>query len=269
MMTNPEPTSAEVVPFRPKSMLEVIAEAVRDPACDVVKMQAIIDMQLKLEAEEARKSFTRDFIALQAELPTINKDGLIDHGAGKQKSRYSTYPALMDICNPLLKRYGFSFSSAVEPTADGAGSLVASYLEHVSGHSRVSRRPLVLDTSGAKNAAQAMGSGQQYAMRYNIIALLNIVSRAMEDADNDGYARKSDFPGDRPMKDDPISSGPVRINKKQFEKLVETMTACGVTDAMVFKKYRVKKLTDLPASMLKDVVAACINYKKAKEIDNG
>ena len=272
---NPEVTGAAVVPFQPKSMLQVIAEATMNPAVDVAKMQAIMDMQMKLEAEEARKTFIRDLVALQSELPTISKDGLIDHGTGKQKSRYATYPGLMDVVGPLLRKYGFSFTSAVEP-GEGTGIYVVSYLEHGSGHSRVSRRPLVRDTSGSKNEAQSVGSGQQYGMRYNLIALLNIVSRAPQDDCNDGYAAKqqvkpkpkaepeSDFPGDRPMeKDDPISSGRV-INAKEFEKLVGVMHDCGVSDKAVLDKYRIKMLKQLPASMLEAAIAACKDYAKKK-----
>ena len=259
-------TGAAIVPLQSKSMLQVVAEAAMNPACDVGKMKALLDMQRELEAEEARKAFNRDFIEMKSELPiTIDKDGLIDHGTGKQKSRYATYPHLMAIIEPVLQKYGFFFTSLLEAGADGS-MFVVSRLRHRDGHCDTSRRPLERDTTGSKNAAQAIGSGQQYGMRYNLIAMLNIASKVEAD-DNDGYPPKpktSDFPGDRPMKDDPISSGPVRISKAQCEELVMVMEDCGVTTKAVLDKYRIKRLVDLPESLLPAAITACLNYKKAK-----
>ena len=70
----------------PKNMLAVIAAAASNPACDVGKMQALLDMQEKLEQKQAKREFTEDFIALQSELPSISRDGKIEvlkKGAGK------------------------------------------------------------------------------------------------------------------------------------------------------------------------------------------
>ena len=171
----------------------------------------------------------------------------------------------MAIIEPVLQKYGFFFTSLLEAGADGS-MFVVSRLRHRDGYCDTSRRLLERDTTGSKNAAQAIGSGQQYGMRYNLIAMLNIASKVEAD-DNDGYPPKpktSGFPGDRPMKDDPISSGPVRISKAQCEELVMIMEDCGVTTKAVLDKYRIKRLVDLPESLLPTAITACINYKKAK-----
>ena len=59
-------TGAAIVPLQSKSMLQVVAEAAMNPACDVGKMKALLDMQRELEAEEARKAFNRDFIEMKS-----------------------------------------------------------------------------------------------------------------------------------------------------------------------------------------------------------
>ncbi|MDE2021204.1 MAG: hypothetical protein KGJ13_12785, partial [Patescibacteria group bacterium] len=133
----------------PTNFLAIIMTAATDPRCDVQKMQALLDMNKQIEAREAEKAFTRDFIALQDVLPVIDKDGKIDHGPGKQKNLYSTYPNMMKVCKPLLKSHGFALASWVEPEAGGARIVIVSQLDHVEHHHRTSRFPLPIEQSGS------------------------------------------------------------------------------------------------------------------------
>jgi hypothetical protein len=175
-------------------MLQVISQAVMDPRCDVEKMQALLDMQERIEERDSKKAFTVAFNALQAELPIINKDGKIDHGEGttargnaKLKTRFATYPNLNRVVQAaIMKKHGFTSPLRIEPDPSGA-MIVISTLEHVAGHSRTTHFRITADTTGGKNNQQGWGSSQQYGMRYNMIALLNIVTEAKEDADNDGF----------------------------------------------------------------------------------
>jgi hypothetical protein len=183
-------------PSAPRNFLQVIATAVMDPLCNVEKMKALLDMQERIEERDSKKAFTVAFNALQAELPVINRDGKIDHSSdggettrsGKKalKTSYATYPNLNRVVGPLLKKHGFTFSSAMEPEATGP-MVVISTLEHVAGHSRMTHFRITADATGGKNNQQGWGSSQQYGMRYNMIALLNIVTEAKQDADNDGF----------------------------------------------------------------------------------
>jgi ERF superfamily len=277
----PKPNRAVVVklPVPQRTMLQVIAEATMNPAVDVEKMKALMEMQRTLQQDEADRVFTRDFNGLQHELPSIRRDGKISHAvddtgmtrSGKRAmtARYATYPNIMSVIGPLFKKYGFTLSNVVEPSADNTRIVVVGTLEHIEGGKRVTRFPITIDTTGKKNNQQGWGSAQQYAMRYNAIALLNIVSRAPEDDDRDGFDQspKQEVvdPETGEVTEDPISSGPKLISKAQFAKLVEAIADCGVGDKAVLDKYRIKKLTDLPAEMLKDVLAACANYKAAKQ----
>jgi hypothetical protein len=280
-MTKPKPKPSRAVvvklPVPQRTMLQVIAEATMNPAVDVEKMKALMEMQRTLKSDEARLSFTRDFNALQNALPSIRRDGKISHAvddtgmtrSGKRAmtARYATYPNIMSVVGPLLKKYGFTLSNVVEPSPDGTRIVVVGYLEHIEGHQRVTRFPIGIDTTGKKNSQQGWGSSQQYAMRYNAIALLNIVSRAPEDDDRDGFPAQQEVVDSETgeVKSDPISSGPKLISKAQFGKLVEAIADCGVGDKAVLDKYRIKKLTDLPADLFKAAISACASYKAAKQ----
>lgn len=252
--------NAPVAAPAPTTLYGAIIAAARDPSVDADKMEKLVDLQMKVEANEARKAFTRAFAALKRHLPHINKDGNIDHGdehgrtkSGKKalKTRYATYPALMEVCEPLLDEHGFTLSSVIEPSADGVKINVVSYLEHVDGHSRVSRFPLGADASGGKNNNQGWGSSQQYGMRYNAIALLNIVTKDPRDSDNDGYPK-------------PESQEIVLVSMEQAQRLRVAIDECGVGADRFCKKFGVDSIPDLPANKFNDALKACKHYADEK-----
>ncbi len=248
----PTPPAA---PPAPRNLLEVVAAAVMDPRCDVAKMQALLDMQRDIEDRDARKAFTRAFVALQAELPIITKDGRIDHSSdggtttrsGKKalKTSYATYPNLNRVCGPLMKKHGFTFSTSMEP--DPAGTMVAvSTLSHVEGDFRKTNFRLTADTTGGKNNQQGWGSSQQYGMRYNMIALLNIVSEAKEDADNDGFPEVA------------------LVTDNQVKELISLLDEAGADKAKFCAAFNVEGIAMLPAAMFGDARTRIAAYKAKK-----
>jgi ERF superfamily len=258
------PTPAVTAP--PADFLSLLYQMAIDPRVDVEKMKAGLDMQERIENRDAVKAFTRDFIALQDVLPIIDKDGKIDHGAGKQKNLYSTYPNIMKVCKPLLKAHGFALASWVEPEAGGARIVVVSQLDHVEHHHRTSRFPLPNEQSGSKNPVQGWGSTQQYGMRYNAIALLNIVSEAPGDRDTDGRVGnfKNAKGGGLAEVPDEVST----ITAAQKETLLEKINWCGVSLAKFHEHYGIEKTADLPANLFDAAVKACEDFhanKQAKE----
>lgn len=234
-------------------MLEVVIAAVRDPACDVAKMQALLDMQERLEDRDAKKAFTVAFNALQAKLPTISRDGKIDHGEGltkkgnaKLKTRYATYPNIMEVVGPLLKQHGFTLSNSVEPF--GSGMAVVGCLEHIAGHSKTTRFPLTVDASGGKNNQQGWGSSQQYGMRYNAIALLNIVSRDPRDADNDGHPAPEENPN---------------ITEDQFKRIMRECDELDVDKAAFCDLLGVPSIREIPAAQFDQAMKQLDRKRKA------
>lgn len=248
----------------PTSFLAVIARAAADPACNTEKMASLLSMQRQIEEREAEKAFTRDFIALQDVLPVIDKDGKIDHGAGKQKNLYSTYPNIMKVCKPLLRRHGFALASWIEPAKDGARIEIVSQLDHVEHHHRTSRFPLPAEQSGSKNIVQAWGSSQQYGMRYNAIALLNIVSEAPQDRDHDGNVGNFKRGTDGYVDVEPIR----KLSRAQAAELEEVMKDCGVTVRGFCEIYGIKAVADLNDDLFEAAKKRCLDYK-AKRGGNG
>ena len=59
------------------NVLTVISRAAVDPKVDIDKMERLLVMQESIMDRQARSSFNRDMAKLQAEMPTIAKDGKI------------------------------------------------------------------------------------------------------------------------------------------------------------------------------------------------
>ena len=161
-------------------------------------MQALREIMKDIRQERREEAFTRDFIALQAELPEIDKDGriVIDpketaRNQKRQVTPFSTFENIHRVSMPILRRHNLSMWHEVQPGAGGVGVVVHSFLKHTRGHQTTSAIPLVLDTTGSKNNNQGAGSSISYGKRYNTIALLNIISKAPDDRDRRRSRRRS------------------------------------------------------------------------------
>jgi ERF superfamily protein len=263
------------LPAAPRSFLEVIMRAVADPRCDTGKMRELLAMQKEIDAEEARKAFTFDFMALTDDLPIITADRkieIIKKGSDGQRVKgrdpieqstpYTSFNKMMDVLKRPLKAHSFSLSYSTEPSADGTRLIVWVYLDHVRGHQRKTAFPLPAETSGSKNNVQGWGSAQSYGMRYGTRALLNIISQAPEDADTDGRV-------------EPVKTID-EVEAKQIEPTKITLDQCTALVAKIGKpetggvgldkfleKYGVKAVIDLPPGLYPDACKACDDYTTA------
>lgn len=258
------------VPSQPKSMLAIIADAAANPAVNPEAMRALLDMQKEIVAEERKQTFDAAFIALQAELPVINKDGKIEirakdasgerSGKLQQATPYATFDSIMDAIQPLLTKNGFGLS--FETQSANERLLVRGHLIG-HGHERHTEFPLSAETSGSKNNAQGWGSSLSYGKRYCTIALLNIRSRAMQDADTDG------FPGDfKRAKGGGLAEAPKKAKTLSVDEAIELrefMDACTVPVPKFCQHFGIAKVADLPRELLQAARKECVDYRDRRE----
>jgi hypothetical protein len=239
-----------------ENMLSIIAQAAANPAVDVQKMQALLDMQIVIRREEARTEFIRAFVSMSAKMPSIKKDGTIlieKNGRIVQKTPYATFEALHKAVSPLLKANNFAFWTEPDIGAAGVGIVIRGHLDHISGHGTSCVMSLPPDTTGSKNSTQAIGSSISYGRRYCLMNLCNIASEAPEDRDRDGNPK-----GRRA--DDPPPTAAL-VTKKQLGELREAMKTCGVTEGMVCQKYEIDALEDMPVEMFGAAMKACGDFR--------
>ncbi len=168
----------------PTSIIQVIARAAADPRVDVQKMQALLEMQIKIEAQQAAIEFNAALARLMPKLPTIQKNGVIPDNFGKIRSRFAKYEDIDRVIRPLLAEEGFSISFRTEEPAPGLVRVIG-MLAHRMGHARESSVTVPISAPPKATGTQAVGSSVSYAKRYVVTNMLNIISVG---EDTDGQA---------------------------------------------------------------------------------
>jgi hypothetical protein len=135
----------------------MIIELASNPAVDVDKLQRLIDMQKDARRDHAIAAFNQDFARMQAEIPTV-----IEKGKGDKGMSYARLEDIIETVRPVLQRHGFSLSHQTEWPDAKTTIKVIGILTHEQGYSRESEFLGAADTSGNKNAIQALGSAVSY-----------------------------------------------------------------------------------------------------------
>ena len=231
------------------SLGEALLAASSDPKVDAEKCRYLWELHKDVAAEEARLAYLRDFFAMADELPTIDRNGeiVIEGKGGKrgQRTPYVRYEDLHDVLKPILKAHNFIMQHATEANADPSRLNCISFLRHTQGHEVRSVFPLPAETTGSKNNVQAWGSTNSYGKKYNTINLLNMNSRAPQDADKNGAA-----PQDEPPK----------LSAEQVNQLTKAIEFCGVGEARFLEKFKIEAVTDLPPEQFNEALKACKDY---------
>ena len=211
------------------SILAVIARAASDPAVDVSKMQALLDMQERLMTRQAEIEFNQALASLPA--IRVKKNGHIDLGSGKGGYAFAKWEDMDRVISPMLHNAGFRLTFDSQPRqGDGGGIVVTATLLHRNGHSRSASMGLALDSGAGRNNLQAMGSSLAYGKRYTSEMLLNIVR---EGDDDDG-----------------VKGGDEAITDLQVAELSREMSAAGFVERAMYDLLGVTALTEVRKSQL-------------------
>ena len=166
-VTIQQQASLPVVSHETQAIMQMIERVVLNPEADMDKLDKMLDMQERILNRNAKQAFTADLAAMQSELPLVGKAG-----EGHNKAKYAKLEDINEAIRPTLQKYGFAVTFRIKQTEKLL--TVIAILSHRLGHSEDTDLMLPLDTSGSKNAVQAVGSTISYGKRYALCALLNI-----------------------------------------------------------------------------------------------
>jgi hypothetical protein len=181
----------EGIPHEPQpvSILAVIERAARDPQVDADKMERMMALYERVNASNAKSAYMAELAEMQTGLPAIAERGGIGKTGGGVQSTYARWEDINDAIKPVLAKHGFALS--FRTGQEDSKITVTGVLSHKDGHSESTTIHLPSDTSGSKNAVQAVGSSVSYGKRYVASALLNLTSRGEDD---DGAAEGGNVP---------------------------------------------------------------------------
>jgi hypothetical protein len=169
------------------AVLDLISRAATDPACDIDKMERLLQMQERILDRNAKAAYADALARLQPKLPLIAERGGIKDKHGNVQSRYALWEDVVHTITPILAEEGFSLSFRTR--SDEKSVTVTGVLLHREGHSEQTDLTLPMDVSGSKNNVQGVGSSTSYGKRYTAAALLNLRTGG-EDDDGAGGSKE-------------------------------------------------------------------------------
>ena len=166
---------AQIAPGSPAALMMQMAG--EDGKFDVEGFGKMLEYQERFEANNARKAYHVAMADFLAEAPKIIKQ------KSGHTNKYAGLSDIVAVIAPLLSEHGLAHSWVTD-TADKEVKVTCK-ITHILGHSEQTCLSAGPDTSGSKNAIQAIGSTITYLQRYTLKAALGL---AEADQDDDGNA---------------------------------------------------------------------------------
>jgi len=187
-----------------------------------------MDLQMRWEANNAKKSYHEAMTQFKANPPDIDKNRHVKYQTSKGTTEYD-HADLFNVTekiNTELSKYGLSASWTTAQLEKQIS--VTCRITHILGHSESTTLSSSPDDSGGKNSIQAIGSAVTYLQRYTLLALTGLATR---EQDNDG-------------KSDDIKY----ISDKQKSTLVDTIQATETKEVQFLKYMNAESLDKILAT---------------------
>lgn len=180
---------ARVIEHEPRAMQAVASTTPGDllrmaveQGADLDKLQKLMDLQDRWEANEARKAFTVAMTGFKAEPVEIlkRKNVRFETRDGDVTSyNHAELSDITDAIGPALAKHQLSYRWNIHQ--EGAAIKVDCILTHVRGHSEMVTLHAAPDASGKKNAIQQVASTTTYLQRYTLLAITGMSTKGMDD----------------------------------------------------------------------------------------
>jgi hypothetical protein len=175
----PAPLAGDASPI-----LGLIERASRDPNVDIDKMERLIAMHERVQAEQNRREFDNAMASAQEAMKAIRANL-----ENKQtKSEYASYAQLDKAVRPIYSRQGFALSFNTGDAPNPNEVRVLCTVSHRAGHRQDYKIDMPADGKGPQGAAvmtrtHATGAAASYGQRYLLKLIFNL---AVGDVDDDG-----------------------------------------------------------------------------------
>lgn len=225
------------------SLMQIINRAAAMENFDVDKLEKLLAVKERWDANESRKAFTAAMANFKSNPPEIVKDKHVAFQTSKGTTEYD-HATLGGMCAAIVKglsQHGISHRWDVAQSDNRIK--VTCILTHEQGHSESVSLNSAADDSGGKNSIQAIGSAVTYLQRYTLFAATGL---AAEDSDDDG-------------KGTTVST----ITESQAADIQAMAEDIGVDKAAFLTYLGVESLSELPAAKFNDAIAA-LKKKRAQ-----
>lgn len=173
-------------------------ERVIDKGADVTQFERLLDLQIKWEANEARKAFVAAMADFKAEPMEILKRKRVEFTTRDGDTTSYSHAEISDVIDavvPAMSKHGLSHRWDVTQ-ASGTISVTCT-ITHKMGHSESVTMSAAPDASGKKNSIQQIASAVTYLQRYTLLAATGMAAKGMGDDDGRGAGAAPDPEAER------------------------------------------------------------------------
>lgn len=185
------PVTSRNVALTPRTPADILIYAM-DSDADVATIRDLMDLQMRWDAEQARKAYVDDMAKFKLTPIEIIKEKPVCYkstdGNTTTSYKHATLGNVTRSIVPGLAAHGFSHHWDTQQQAGGMIA-VSCVITHRLGHSETTTLISSRDESGKKNNIQAMSSTITYLQRYTILAATGL---ATQDDDDDGRGAELD-----------------------------------------------------------------------------
>lgn len=232
----------ETLPADP--MVSMIERIALDPNADISKLEKMLEMKERIEERDARRAFDNAIAAAKADIPPILKTGTVDYVNTKgQRTNFNheTLDGIARIVDPILSNCGLSYRFRSDQVEGNV--CVTCIVAHRDGYSEETTLRGSPDTSGSKNAYQAVGSAVTYLQRYTLKLALGLAATKDDDATG--------------------AAGVSTVTPEQFVALRDILEQSGADQDKFLKAYGAASLEQFPADKL-DAATGALRRKMEK-----
>lgn len=222
------------------AMVSMFERMASDPNVDVDKLERLMQMRERAIERQAKADFDAAMAEMQPELPAIGERGKAVV-QGQTRYTFALWEDINTAIKPVLQKHGFALTFR---TDFKDGITVTGVLSHRAGHREETSITLPSDSSGSKNAVQAVASSVSYGKRYTAGALLNLTSHGEDD---DAYRAAVET-----------------ITEEQEIQINDMLEATGSDKAKFLKWLKVDSISAIPSKSF-DSVMATLRAKESKK----
>ncbi len=226
-------------------MVSMIERIALDPNADLDKLERMLAMKERMDAQNAKVAFTDALSASRADIPPIIKDATVDFSSQKGRTHYKheTLAGIAKTIDPILSQNGLSYRFRTDQ-ADGR-VIVTCIVSHRDGYSEETTLSGSPDQSGSKNTFQAVGSAVTYLQRYTLKAALGLSAEIDDDGQSAGQATNQ-----KRVEKHQENSGDETISIDEYNALKAKAEKAGVPLERLCEAAGISFLPELPKSLL-------------------
>lgn len=208
-------------------------------------LERMLDLQMRNEANEARKAYAKDMAACQADMPVVFESRDNTH----TKSKYAAYKDLAKASKPVYTSHGFSVSFCEDNTDKEGCIRMKAHVLHESGHSEDFWCDIPIDDkgpSGTKNKTLTHGvkSASSYGRGMLLAQIFNIPTS--DDVDDDGNE----------------AGAGEKISEEQAKKIKKLIKDVGGNESTFNTYYKISCVENLPVSKFDAAIKAIERKRK-------